>query len=901
MKRLLSYLALAILGPIWRLPAWAQLTTLGVGGIVAAVAVLTPPTVLPQPSALFSQANGWGQVNQALKPNGGSSGAFAFPPTPTDSFTVYQDLVIDPNLGGLPKWALGNGSAAGGEAVSTTNPGAPVFGIQDNVLGAGAHGFNWWNATAGVQPLSSVGQLSLANKGTNYNPILSTWAATGGCPSPSSREPTGVVLAGGSNGYTQIGDPGWLCGGTPTVNFAAIPGVGVAQTSTAESCAANTPATGQMQVTITVPIAHGLQPGQQFVLAGYTPSGWNGTYAALPGTTNATLVGTNVGTCPGAVTVHGTAANISGGGTGGSITISTPSSTNPFATQYTTGIQTKPNQRVCAAFGELGTDSLFPGATFAYYTDHLGNALVNSPAVSPWLNQGTAVGINGYTLTGAAITSFTVTSISGGTMTTSANVTIPTGAVLSSLSIAFAGATVTVGGTSTNTFTISNSSLSFSGSAATTANLSALNVTSLTAFNITSASFDSSGLAHFVMTNPGLVAGSEFTVSGVTTTAGPGSFNLTYVTVSSGTDSAHVVANPLSGPIGLPQTPALTTSSTGTGGSLVSVLMPGMYVTGATSYSVISPFGAFGSTGVGGVGSYGLTGAQATFTFNATISGNTMSVTGTPTSQLVVGMTITGTGVTANSVITALGTGAGGAGTYTLSQSSTVSTTESMTSSGSIGTSGSPVAMYAAEPFYYNAIAPSGSAAGGGTVTAHTQAQMGDVFNLIGTQAAAAGNLTGNSASGWGGNIANVGMLQGAPFPNTGGALSSTAMADICTKSHAGAGSDLQNWAATYGVAWRSLYRLNDPGIWANSSGAQFNGYVTAASGTTATLNVVGSPSTGALVAGQIICAPGLAGGPTACPTLGGSSGAWTSDLGIEHRCEPRVIWISSRHDRGRV
>jgi hypothetical protein len=251
-----------------------------------------------------------------------------------------------------------------------------------------------------------------------------------------------------------------------------------------------------------------------------------------------------------------------------------------------------------------------------------------------------ATGINGYTLLGAASTSFNVTAISGGTMTTSASVTLPVGAVLTSSSIAFAGATVTAGGTGTS-FTISNSSLSYSGSAvAALASLSALNVTSLTPTSISAASYNSgTGYVTFTTTTSnGLVPGSEFTVSGVTS-SGRGSFNLTYVAVA-GTNESNgnftLVGNPLSGPIGLPQASALTGSSSYTsGGSEVSVLMPGMYVYGATGYSVISPFGAFGSTGVGGVGTYGLTATQATFTFNATISGNTMTVTGTPTTQLV--------------------------------------------------------------------------------------------------------------------------------------------------------------------------------------------------------------------------------------------------------------------------
>jgi hypothetical protein len=54
------------------------------------------------------------------------------------------------------------------------------------------------------------------------------------------------------------------------------------------------------------------------------------------------------------------------------------------------------------------------------------------------------------------------------------------------------------------------------------------------------------------------------------------------------------------------------------------------------------------------------------------IAGTTLTVDGIITGVFAIGQTITGAGVTANSIITALGTGTGGAGTYTLSQSTTV-------------------------------------------------------------------------------------------------------------------------------------------------------------------------------------------------------------------------------------
>jgi hypothetical protein len=59
--------------------------------------------------------------------------------------------------------------------------------------------------------------------------------------------------------------------------------------------------------------------------------------------------------------------------------------------------------------------------------------------------------------------------------------------------------------------------------------------------------------------------------------------------------------------------------------------------------------------------------------FTASISGTTMTVTAVASGALAVGQTVNGSGVTANTTITALGTGTGGTGTYTVNQSQTVS------------------------------------------------------------------------------------------------------------------------------------------------------------------------------------------------------------------------------------
>ena len=91
-------------------------------------------------------------------------------------------------------------------------------------------------------------------------------------------------------------------------------------------------------------------------------------------------------------------------------------------------------------------------------------------------------------------------------------------------------------------------------------------------------------------------------------------------------------------------------------------------------------------TGTGGVGTYTVSNSQTTAstTINsngapaivtASISGTTMTVTAVTSGTLQIGQTIEGSGVTDGTIIKAFGTGSGGAGTYTVSASQTVSST----------------------------------------------------------------------------------------------------------------------------------------------------------------------------------------------------------------------------------
>jgi hypothetical protein len=126
----------------------------------------------------------------------------------------------------------------------------------------------------------------------------------------------------------------------------------------------------------------------------------------------------------------------------------------------------------------------------------------------------------------------------------------------------------------------------------------------------------------------------------------------------------------------------LTVSSVSSG---VLAVGQSVYGVGVTSETVITALGS----GSGGAGTYtvdvsqtvtarALNSATTGATFTATIAGTTMTVSAVATGTIYLGQTIQGAGVTAGSVVTALGTGTGGTGTYTLSTSSTVGSSTTM-------------------------------------------------------------------------------------------------------------------------------------------------------------------------------------------------------------------------------
>jgi hypothetical protein len=99
----------------------------------------------------------------------------------------------------------------------------------------------------------------------------------------------------------------------------------------------------------------------------------------------------------------------------------------------------------------------------------------------------------------------------------------------------------------------------------------------------------------------------------------------------------------------------------------LSVVIDGVLKSGSVNLSGATSF----SSAAGIIGnSLGIHGQQAA-SITGSISGTTLTVTGVSSGALAVGQVLSGTGVTANTYITALLTGTGGTGTYTVNASQT--------------------------------------------------------------------------------------------------------------------------------------------------------------------------------------------------------------------------------------
>ncbi len=162
-------------------------------------------------------------------------------------------------------------------------------------------------------------------------------------------------------------------------------------------------------------------------------------------------------------------------------------------------------------------------------------------------------------------------------------------------------------------------------------------------------------------------AGVGYTVADSLTTANTnlggagGGFTVAVSTVASSSGFQCEVASLKTGAVG-----AVTLTADGSGYAVGDILSASIEDIGGIS-GIISSFGGITP------GNYYVNSSTAFVT--GSISGTVLTVSAVTSGTLAVGQTLFGTGISANTVITALGTGTGGVGTYDINNSQTVAST----------------------------------------------------------------------------------------------------------------------------------------------------------------------------------------------------------------------------------
>lgn len=186
--------------------------------------------------------------------------------------------------------------------------------------------------------------------------------------------------------------------------------------------------------------------------------------------------------------------------------------------------------------------------------------------------------------------------------------------------------------------------------------------------------------------------------------------------------------------------------------------------------------------------------------FTGAISTTTLTVSAVTSGTIQVGQPISGTGVTAGTIITALGTGTGGVGTYTVGTSQTVAST-TITSSTGIGTS-----QFTLEAYVYATNSRFMTFASWGNTTGHFRCFIQDSSKTISVWLGSSTLLTATYST----NILNT-WAHVAIQRNAAGLLqvflngtSVNTLASNTSNWYAGTlwiGSDVQNTATT-GYGW---------------------------------------------------------------------------------------------------
>jgi hypothetical protein len=185
----------------------------------------------------------------------------------------------------------------------------------------------------------------------------------------------------------------------------------------------------------------------------------------------------------------------------------------------------------------------------------------------------------------------------------------------------------------------------------------------------------------------GSISGTTLTVSAIGTGAlAPGQFLAGGTSVTGIVDPATMIVSQLTGTAGSTGTYELSVSNSVTSTTITSTgatLTVGGSVTGTFAIGqTLSGSGVTSGTkitalisGTGGAGTYAVDTAQTVTSTAITASGGTLTVTAVASGVLAVGDVISGSGVTSGTTISGLVTGSGNTGTYLVDTSQTASST----------------------------------------------------------------------------------------------------------------------------------------------------------------------------------------------------------------------------------
>jgi len=164
-----------------------------------------------------------------------------------------------------------------------------------------------------IQNNAGVDLVRVDNAGRGIFPTVLAGALTGSIGVQMAVQPTaattpGFAVRGAVNQLEDLTEyqnsSGTILGGRNAIGQSFIGSATPLQGQGTTAINTQTP-TGTTDITITTGTNHGILVGQTVVIAGVTPTGYNGTWVAKAGTTGTTLVVT-IGSNPGAITVAGT-------------------------------------------------------------------------------------------------------------------------------------------------------------------------------------------------------------------------------------------------------------------------------------------------------------------------------------------------------------------------------------------------------------------------------------------------------------------------------------------------------------------------------------------------------------------------------------------------------------------